>query len=66
MEKALETVGYVAPENARVLRIRNTLQLGELWVSEAYADEVGKREDLSVVTDAAQMELDDQGDLLTW
>ncbi|MEE3263038.1 MAG: lactate racemase domain-containing protein [Candidatus Latescibacterota bacterium] len=66
MEKALETVGYVAPENARVLRIRNTLQLGELWVSEAYADEVEKREDLSVVTDAAPMELDDQGDLLTW
>lgn len=66
IEKALETVGFVAPEKARVLRIRNTLQLGELWVSDAYATDVDQREDLSVVTPAAQMDFDDKGDLLTW
>ncbi len=66
IEKALETVGFVAPENARVLRIRNTLQLGELWVSDAYAEEVSERDDLSVVAEAAQMDFDEQGDLLNW
>ena len=40
IEKALETVGLVEPENARVLRIHNTLELGELFVSEAYRSEV--------------------------
>ncbi|MBT3345549.1 MAG: DUF2088 domain-containing protein [Gemmatimonadetes bacterium] len=66
IEKALETVGFVAPENARVMRVRNTLQLSDLWVSDAYAKDIDTREDLSIVTQATQMDFDDQGDLLNW
>ena len=66
LEKALQTVGFVEPQNARMLRIRNTLHLGELLVSEAYEKELAGRDDLSVLAPAADMEFDAQGDLLDW
>ena len=49
-----------------MLRIRNTLHLGELLVSEAYEKELAGRDDLSVLAPAADMEFDAQGDLLDW
>ena len=52
IEKALETVGLVVPENAKVLRIHNTLELGELLVSEVYRSEVEQREDLEIIAEA--------------
>ncbi len=66
LEKALQTVGFVEPQNAKVLRIRDTLHLGELLVSEAYEKELARRDDLSVLVPAADMEFDAQGDLLDW
>jgi hypothetical protein len=38
----------VPPEEARVVRICNTLALGELEVSEAYRSEMGQRDDLEL------------------
>ena len=46
---ALGTVGLVEPEQARVVRIHDTLDLREILVSEAYLPEVESRGDLSVV-----------------
>jgi hypothetical protein len=66
LEKALQTVGFVEPQNAMVLRVRNTLHLGELLVSEAYEKELARRDDLTVLAPAADMEFDAQGDLLDW
>jgi len=66
LEQALRTVGFVEPENARVLRVRDTLHLGELLVSEAYEKEMEGRQDLSVTAPAADMQFDAQGDLLDW
>ena len=66
LEKALQTVGFVQPENAKVLRIRDTLHLGELLVSEAYLAETEKRDDLTILEPAADMTFDAQGDLLDW
>jgi hypothetical protein len=66
LDKALQTVGFVEPQNARVLRVRDTLHLGELLVSEAFAAEMESRDDLSVLATAADMEFDAQGDLLDW
>ena len=63
IEKALETVGLREPGEERILRIHNTLDLGELLVSEAYRAEVEAREDLSVVNEAAPMPFDTSGDL---
>ena len=64
IEAELTTVGLVEPENARVIRIRNTLDLAEVLVSEAYLSEMEKREELSVAEPASDMEFDANGDLL--
>src|SRR5438477_64300 len=48
-ETALSGSGLTPPERARVVRIKNTLLLGEIEVSEAYAAEVDKRRDLTVL-----------------
>ncbi len=66
LEKALQTVGFVEPVNAKVLRVRDTLHLGELLVSESYEKEIASRDDLSILAPATAMEFDTQGDLLEW
>ncbi|MBM83893.1 MAG: [Fe-S]-binding protein [Planctomycetaceae bacterium] len=55
---ALETIGLTPPEQARVVQISDTLHLGEVLVSEAFADEVAARDDLEVVDPATDMEFD--------
>jgi hypothetical protein len=52
VETALDCIGLTPPERARVVRIRNTLMLGVLEVSEAYAAEVARRGDLTVLGEA--------------
>ncbi len=63
IDMALETVGLVEPENAKVLRIHNTLELAEVLVSEAYLPEVEKRDDLEVIGEAEDMPFDANDDL---
>ena len=63
IDRALETVGLVEPENAKVLRIHNTLELSEVLVSEAYLPEVEKRDDLEVIGEAEDMPFDANDDL---
>jgi len=52
IETALSCIGLTPPERARVIRITSTLVLGEIEVSEAYAAEVDKRRDLTVLGEA--------------
>jgi len=49
IETALDCIGLTPPARARVVRIKNTLMLGELEVSEAFAAEVDKRRDLTAL-----------------
>ena len=49
LEAALSTCGLVEPPDARVMRIRNTLDVEEILVSEACEKEVARRDELSVV-----------------
>jgi hypothetical protein len=63
VEAALSCIGLTPWEKARVVRITNTLMLGELDVSEAYAAEVSARSDLSVVRDPAPLTFDVAGRL---
>jgi len=64
LDVALNTVGYVQPENARVIRIRDTMDLGEILVSEAYQAEIEGRKDLSIIEPAQDMKLTEEGNLL--
>ena len=64
LEAALQTVGLVKPEEAKVVRIQDTLHLGEILASEAFLPQVENSESLAVVDPVAEMAFDSNGDLL--
>ena len=64
LDVALKTVGYVKPENAKVIRIRNTLDLKEIMVSEAYQAEMKGRDDLEIIEPVKEMGFGEDGSLL--
>jgi len=64
VETALSCIGLTAPESARVIRIRNTLALGEIECSEAFLPEIGKRPDLEVVGAARPLAFDAAGQIV--
>ena len=64
LEAALSTCGLVEPPDARVMRIRNTLDVEEILVSEACEKEVARRDELSVVEPPREMQFDANDDLL--
>jgi hypothetical protein len=61
---ALMCLGLERPEDARVVRIPNTLRLGEVEISEALLPELAGRPDLVRLTDPAPLAFDDGGALL--
>src|SRR5881275_2235459 len=61
IETALSCIGLTPPENARVIRIKNTLMLGEIEVSEAYLPDVAKRGDLTALGEPAALGFDVAG-----
>ena len=61
---ALSCLGLDRLEDARVVRIKNTLQIAEVDVSERLLPEVAKRDDLSQVGDATPLAYDPAGYLL--
>ena len=63
MEAALKTVGLAEPGREKIVRIHDTLDLGEILASEAYLAEVDKRDDLSLVGEPSAIEFDANGDL---
>ena len=63
IETALSCIGLTPPERARVIRIKNTLRLSEIEVSEAFLPEVAKRADLTRLTDPAPLAFDAAGRL---
>ncbi len=63
IEAALPTLGLVAPENAKIVWIRNTLELGEVECSTAYLKEAGERDDLTILTEPRELPFDGEGNL---
>ncbi|OLE45241.1 MAG: hypothetical protein AUG14_01490 [Candidatus Rokubacteria bacterium 13_1_20CM_2_68_19] len=63
IETALSCIGLTPPEKARVIRIKNTLMLGEIEVSEAYLPDVARRSDLTPLGDPAPLAFDVAGRL---
>ena len=64
LEAALETLGELDPARARIVRIRNTLRLEEIEVSEAFMEEVQAREDLEALERPHPLAFDDAGNLV--
>jgi len=63
IQTALSTVGLVEPPQARLLWIRNTLDLVELECSAAYLEEARKRDNLEILTPLRELPFDAQGNL---
>ena len=64
IEIALGMIGLVPPQEARVVRVKNTLHVTEMDVSKALLEEVRKNGRLSQVTQPATIAFDSNGDLL--
>lgn len=63
VEAALGTIGLVKPEEARIVRIKNTLLLEELDVSEALLAEVKPRDNLEILWGPKPLTFDSTGTL---
>jgi hypothetical protein len=61
---ALAMTAGVSPQNARLVRIKNTLKLRQMWVSDALLKEIEGDERLRVLEDARPMDFDEDGSLL--
>jgi hypothetical protein len=60
----LGSVGLTPPEKSKIVRIKNTLLVDEVEVSEVYGEELKKRSDLEILEGPKPMAFDRQGNLL--
>jgi len=65
IDTALNTIGLVEPQNARVVHIRDTLHLEEMYVSQAMLAEVEKSKSLSIVGAARPLKFGRDGNLVS-
>ncbi len=63
IEAALPTIGLVEPRDAKILWIRNTLELGELECSAAYLEAAQQRSDLKILSRPRPLPFDSDGNL---
>ena len=64
LDAALNTIGYIQPKDARIIRIRHTSDIKEIMVSEIYQREMDGRDDLSIIEPAKEMVFNDNDNLL--
>lgn len=63
VEAALETIGAVAPEKARLIHIKNTLEMGEMQISQALYEEAASMEGLQLIRELGSLSFDDAGNI---
>src|SRR5213593_1302786 len=65
VESALDCIGLTKPEQARVIRIKNTLMIGEIECSEAFLPDIQKRPDLEIIGEARPLPFDAAGQIVS-
>jgi antitoxin (DNA-binding transcriptional repressor) of toxin-antitoxin stability system len=63
IETALGTIGLTEPEQARVVRVRNTLHLADVQVSEPCRDELARRDGIEILGEPRDLVFDEGGNL---
>jgi hypothetical protein len=63
IEVAAGSVGLVAPEDLRIMRIKSTKHLGEVDISPTYASELSKRSDVHIISEAKPLVFDKESNL---
>jgi hypothetical protein len=62
-EAALNTIGAIVPTEARVVHIKNTLEIAELDISEALLEEIKGKKDLELMGKLGAMSFENEGSL---
>ncbi len=65
LDAVFQTIGMVEPEDSRVVRIKNTLILDKVEVSESLLEATKERDDLETAGELRDMEFDSEGDLVS-
>ena len=63
IEVALSCIGLIAPEDSKIVRIKNTLHLDTVEVSEAYAQRLPDRPDLEIISGPNALQFNQQDNL---
>jgi len=61
IEIAIKCVGLIPKEKLKIMRIKNTSLLSEVEISQAYEDEVARRDDLEIAIPKREMDFDPAG-----
>lgn len=64
IEAALATSGLINPENAKIMWIKNTLELEDVIVSDGFKKDIETREDIEQLSPFKEMEFDHSGNLV--
>ena len=65
VDTALATAGVMDLQEGRIVWIKNTLEIAEMEVSEAFVPEMEGREDLEALTEPREMRFDGKGNLVS-
>lgn len=66
IKAAVKTCNGVSPEQKRIVLIRNTLHMSEIYLSEAFFNQVQETEGMEIAGACEPMPFDEQGNLLLW
>jgi hypothetical protein len=63
LEFAMVTSGPVTEKNVRVVWIKNTSTLDEMFVSKPFLEEIQKKDNLEIIDEKVEMSFDENGNL---
>ena len=66
IQGAIKTCNHIDPENPRIVLIRNTLTMGELYLSKAYWELAQNTPSIEIVEEPKELPFDEKGNLLIW
>lgn len=64
IQVCLKSCTNINRNNPRVVRISNTLELEEIWLSEAYWEEIQNKDNISIETKPEELKFTDEGNLI--
>ena len=63
IQAAIKTCNILNKENVRLVRIKNTIQLGEIEISENLLDEIKTNKNIKVLSEPYKLDFDEEGNL---
>ena len=63
MAACIKTCNEVDLEQIRMVRIPNTLEIGEIWISESMMEEAGKNPQIEIISQPQELPFNDKGNL---